>query len=234
MHMKEIHELKKLLVTACQILDAEGIMDELGHFSARAPDGQSILMNGKISPGQTTEADLVQLDLDGNKIQGHLEPAKEIPLHLAVYQRRPDVNALAHTHSPTIVALSTAGIKLQAVDNLGATTFGESVPEFQEYGLVDTFDMGYRIVDIMALNNVIVLKGHGNLIAGSSIKEVCVSAIWAEKSARLQYQALTVGKLHPYPKKELKKIREQVLLGKAYDRTWNYYCWRLQQRMLKT
>ena len=84
MHMKEIHELKKLLVTACQILDAEGIMDELGHFSARAPDGQSVLMNGKISPGQTTEADLVQLDLDGNKIQGHIEPAKEIPLHLAV------------------------------------------------------------------------------------------------------------------------------------------------------
>jgi ribulose-5-phosphate 4-epimerase/fuculose-1-phosphate aldolase len=114
-------------------------------------------MNGKISPGQTTEDDIVLLDLHGNKIRGRLDPAKEIRLHLAVYQRRPDVMAVAHTHSPTIVALSVAGIKLQAVDNLGATTFGESVLILEEYGLVDTFEMGHRIVDAMGLLKMIVL-----------------------------------------------------------------------------
>ena len=70
-------ELKQKLVTACRILDAEGIMDELGHFSVRTPDG-NILMNGKVSPGQATEGDMVLLDLEGNKVEGSVEAAKEI------------------------------------------------------------------------------------------------------------------------------------------------------------
>jgi ribulose-5-phosphate 4-epimerase/fuculose-1-phosphate aldolase len=138
--------------------------------------------------------------------------------------------AVAHTHSPAIVALSIAGVKLQAVDNLGATTFGEAAPLFEEYGLVDTFDMGYRITDMMGSNNVIVLKGHGNLVSGPSIKDACVSAIWAEKSAILQYQSMAVGKPQWYPKKEISKIQEQVSVGKGRDRAWNYYRWRLERR----
>ncbi len=228
--MDTMGELIEALVKGCKILDAEGIMDELGHLSARSPDGSQVLMNGKVSPGQVTQDDIVLLDLNGNKIEGKSEPAKEIPLHLAVYQRRPDVMAIAHTHSPTIVALSIAGVKLQAVDNLGATTFGEAAPLFEEYGLVDTFDMGYRITDAMGSHNVIVLKGHGNLVAGASIQEACVSAIWAEKSALLQYQSMAIGKPQWYPKKEINKIQEQVSAGKGRDRAWNYYRWRLEQR----
>lgn len=225
--MDKIRELTKTLVVACKILDAEGIMDELGHFSARAPDGRHVLMNGKVSPGQVTEDDIVQLDLEGNKVEGKGEPAKEIPLHLAVYQKRPDVMAIAHTHSPTIVALSIAGADLRSVDNLGASTFGEKAPLFEEYGLVDNFEMGHRIAKAMGSQNVIVLKGHGNLVAGGSIQEACVSAIWAEKSALLQYQSMAIGTPHWYPKKEIKKIQTQVSEGKAFERTWNYYRWRL-------
>jgi ribulose-5-phosphate 4-epimerase/fuculose-1-phosphate aldolase len=228
--MDAMKELIETLVKGCRILDAEGIMDELGHLSVRSPEGNTVLMNGKVSPGQVTPDDIVHLDLNGNKIEGKSEPAKEIPLHLAVYQRRPDVMAVAHTHSPAIVALSIAGVKLQAVDNLGATTFGEAAPLFEEYGLVDTFDMGYRITDMMGSNNVIVLKGHGNLVSGPSIKDACVSAIWAEKSAILQYQSMAVGKPQWYPKKEISKIQEQVSVGKGRDRAWNYYRWRLERR----
>ena len=227
--MDTIGELTQTLVTACRILDAEGIMDELGHFSVRLPDSDHVLMNAKVSPGQATPDDIVRLDLDGNKIEGKGEPAKEIPLHLAVFQKRPDVMAIAHTHSPTIVALSIAGVKLQAVDNLGAATFGEKAPLFEEYGIVDTFGMGHRIADAMGSHNIIVLKGHGNLVAGRSIQEACVLAIWAEKSALLQYQSMTIGTPHWYPKKEIKKIQTQVSEGKAFERTWNYYRWRLER-----
>jgi ribulose-5-phosphate 4-epimerase/fuculose-1-phosphate aldolase len=197
--MDAMKELIETLVKGCRILDAEGIMDELGHLSVRSPEGNTVLMNGKVSPGQVTQDDIVHLDLNGNKIEGKSEPAKEIPL--------------------AIVALSIAGVKLQAVDNLGATTFGEAAPLFEEYGLVDTFDMGYRITDMMGSNNVIVLKGHGNLVSGPSIKDACVSAIWAEKSAILQYQSMAVGKPQWYPKKEISKIQ-----------AWNYYRWRLERR----
>lgn len=219
-------ELIKELLTACRILDRNGIIDELGHFSVRIPGEDRVLMNGKISPGQATEDDIILLDLDGNKLDGKLEPAKEIPLHLVVYKRRPDILAVAHTHSPTIVALSAVGITLRAMDNLGATAFGMVAPIFEERGLVDNFDMGHRIMDAMGSSDIVVLKGHGNLIAGESIEESCISAIWAEKAARLQAQAMLLGDPHWFTEAEVKKVRSQVKTANAYKRAWNYYCWR--------
>lgn len=223
-------ELKKMVVTACHILDAEGIMDELGHFSARVPGEARVVMNGKVSPGQAVEEDLVLLDLDGKKIEGRLEPAKEIPLHLSVYQRRPEVMAVAHTHSPTVVALGMAGVTLKAMENLGATIFGTGVPLYEEYGLVDTFEMGYRIVETMGHSQTILLKGHGNIVTGESIQETCISAIWAEKAARLQVQAMLIGTPQVYSEEEVRKVRGQVTGGKAFERAWNYYQWRLGKR----
>ena len=224
--MTSFGELRKKIVTACRILDDQGVMDELGHFSVRPPGENLVLMNGKVSPGQATEEDLVLLDLNGNKIEGAGEPAKEIPLHLSIYQKRPDVTAVAHTHSPTVVALSIAGVRLQAMENLGATIFGDEIAQFDEYGLVDNFDMGYRIVHAMGSSNLIVLKGHGNLVAGKTIEESCISALWMEKAAQLQYQAMLVGKPQAYSAEETAKVRKQVSGGKAFERAWNYYRWK--------
>jgi ribulose-5-phosphate 4-epimerase/fuculose-1-phosphate aldolase len=68
--MDAMKELIETLVKGCRILDAEGIMDELGHLSVRSPEGNTVLMNGKVSPGQDTPDDIVHLDLNGNKIEG--------------------------------------------------------------------------------------------------------------------------------------------------------------------
>ena len=129
--METLSELKDKLILACQILDREGIMDELGHFSVRWPEKDGVLMNGKVSPGQATAEDIVLLDLDGNKLEGNLEPASESPLHLAVYQKRPDVMAIAHTHSPMVITLSIAGIPLRTVENQGASVIGKQAPVFE-------------------------------------------------------------------------------------------------------
>ncbi len=228
--MEAYYELIEKLLTACRILDHEGIIDELGHFSVRIPDTDHVLINGKISPGQACEKDIVLLDLDGNRLKGELEPAKEIPLHLAVYQRCPKVVAVVHTHSPNIVALSAAGIELRAMENLGATAFGEKAPIFEEPGLVDTFAMGYRIVDTMAGSNLAVLKGHGDLVTGESIEETCISALWAEKAAALQSQAMMLGKPDWFSKEVAHKVRDQVIAGKAYQRAWNYFSWRIGKK----
>ena len=74
--MEAISELKETLITACRILDREGMMDELGHFSVRCPEKGGVFINGKVSPGQATEEDIILLDLEGNKLEGDLEAAR--------------------------------------------------------------------------------------------------------------------------------------------------------------
>ena len=225
--METLPELKEKLITACQILDREGVMDELGHFSVRCPEKGGVLINGKVSPGQATAKDIVLLDLDGNKLEGDLEPASESPLHLAVYQKRLDVMAIAHTHSPMVVTLSIAGIPLRTVENQGASVIGKQAPVFEKYGLVDSFELGNEVAEAMGDHNFCVLKSHGNLVAGGSIEEVCVYAIWGEKSAHYQYQAMLLGEPHWYPEEKLERMVEQQLKGKGHIRTWNYYKWKV-------
>jgi len=227
--MEAISELKETLITACHILDEQGMMDELGHFSVRCPEKGGVLINGKVSPGQATEDDIVLLDLEGNKLEGEREAASESPLHLAVYQRRPDVMAVAHTHSPMTVTLSIAGVALRPVENQGASVFGPSVPVFEHYGLINSFELAHCVADALGDQNLCVLKSHGNIVVGGSVEEVCVWTMWAEKAARYQYQAMLLGEPQWYPEIEIDKMVKQQLEGKGHIRTWNYYKWKLTQ-----
>jgi ribulose-5-phosphate 4-epimerase/fuculose-1-phosphate aldolase len=137
--------------------------------------------------------------------------------------------AIAHTHSPMVVTLSIAGDPLRTVENQGAIIIGSGVPVFEKYGLVDSFELGYEVAEVMGSHNFCVLKSHGNLVAGGSIEEVCVHAIWAEKSAGYQYQAMLLGEPHWYPEEEIEKMIQQQLKGKGHVRTWNYYKWKVSQ-----
>lgn len=227
--MKIPEKLRDTLLDACRILDREGVMDELGHFSLRLPDNGGFLINGRVSPGRATARDLVVLDIEGNKLAGESEPALESCLHLAIFKDRPDVNAVAHTHSPYVVTLGIAGVPLRTVENQGASIIGQEAPIFEEYGLVDNFAMAHRLASTLGDHNICSLKSHGNVVVGPSIEEVCVWAIWAEKSAKLQYQAMLLGEPHWYPEEDGKKMAAQQLIGKGHVRTWEYYRWRLGQ-----
>jgi ribulose-5-phosphate 4-epimerase/fuculose-1-phosphate aldolase len=229
--MDELNRIKADLLTACRILDQQGIMDELGHFSARLPEKDRVLINGKVSPGQAREEDLVIVDLEGNVIEGTLEPASETPMHLSVFKKRPDVMAVAHTHSPFIILLGTLGIGLRALDNLGASIVTDETPIFDEYGLIDSFAAADRAADVLGGRTVVMLKGHGSLVVGRTIAEACISNIWAEKAARLQYQALLAREPDWYPAADMAKMSRQMAEGKGYLRSWNYYRWKLSGKV---
>jgi len=158
---QEIEELKRQVVKACKILDNEKITDELGHFSTRIPDTNYILINGKVSPGRATQEDIITVDMDGNKVDGSLEAASETPLHLSIYKKRPDVLAVAHTHSPMVVVLSTLGIKLRPLYNTGASVFSDELPMYEKYGLIDSPEGGDGVAIVLAHHSAVMLKGHG-------------------------------------------------------------------------
>ena len=64
-----------------------------------------------------------------------------------------------------VITLSIAGIKLKAVENMGAIIFPTEVPMFEKYGLVVDMDQAYEVAETMGMNNMVVLRGHGNIVA---------------------------------------------------------------------
>jgi ribulose-5-phosphate 4-epimerase/fuculose-1-phosphate aldolase len=79
----------------------------------------------------------------------------------------------------------------------------------------------------MGDRNVCVLKSHGNIVVAESIEQACVWAIWTEKAARYQYEAMLLGDPDWYPEEQIEKITRQQMVGKSHLRTWNYYKWKV-------
>jgi len=94
----ESTDLAARMVTGCAILSEQGLVEGFGHLSARLP-GDRILMTPRKALALVQEEELLTLDLAGNVLAGEGRPAVESAMHLAIYRHRPDVHAIARTHS---------------------------------------------------------------------------------------------------------------------------------------
>jgi ribulose-5-phosphate 4-epimerase/fuculose-1-phosphate aldolase len=135
----EFDELKRKLVTACHILDREGITDGYGHVSARVPGADAFLTIANVSPGLATVDRLIMQDFDGKYLGGAQTPPNEWPIHACVFKARPDVMSVAHTHSVWSTLFSVLPIKLKPLHHYGKFLSADGPPVYQGVGLVPSF-----------------------------------------------------------------------------------------------
>src|ERR1700722_1427855 len=83
-----------------------------GNISVRLDSRRVLTSPTGISKGLMTPDDLVITDLEGKKISGRRNPSSELPMHLLIYRRRPDVFAVCHAHPPTATGYAAAGLPL--------------------------------------------------------------------------------------------------------------------------
>ena len=192
------------LVTAYKILVNEGILDSFGHISVRCPTNSAHFMMPRAMPPSLVEAqDVLELSIEtsqpidprGRRVNG------ERYLHGEIFKARPDVNAIVHTHSPAVIPLTLVGIPLQPVI-VQAGFLPLEVPNF-EIRDVRGDGRGMQITDMargealarcLGEGPVALLRGHGNVVVGSSVKQATVFAAYTEINARLQMQALALNR----------------------------------------
>ena len=115
-------ELRRLLVLGGKVLVAEGQDDfTRGHISARLPDDASRFLMKPHSVGldEVTAENILTIDLAGEVVAGTGRRHSEIYIHSEVYQARPDVHCVIHTHPPYAIALSATGRPMRAYSQGG-------------------------------------------------------------------------------------------------------------------
>jgi HCOMODA/2-hydroxy-3-carboxy-muconic semialdehyde decarboxylase len=145
------------LVAANRILAAEGVLDGLGHVSVRHPGTAGrYLIARSLAPALVTAADIMEYDLDSNPIdqRGRVMFIERF-IHGEVYRARPDVRAVIHSHSPTVIPFSVSQTPLRPVFN-GAAFLSPFAPVFEiravagmTDGLVRDGALGDRAVALM-------------------------------------------------------------------------------------
>ena len=195
-------ELISDLVAANRILAAEGVLDGFGHVSARHDkDPGRFLLARSMAPALVTAGDVMEFDLDSNPIDGRGRTAYlERFIHGEIYRAHPMVQAVVHSHSPAVIPFGVVGVALRPIFHLGGF-LGAGVPVFEirDAGgpgtdmLIRTAGLGAALAKTLGSAPVALLRGHGNVVVGQSVKEAVFRGIYTEVNARLESEALRLG-----------------------------------------
>jgi len=193
------------LVAANHILFDQGVVDAFGHVSVRhdkRPD--RFLLARNMAPGSVTAGDIIEHDLDGNPVNAHGRKVYlERFIHGELFRRRPDVMAVVHSHSHSIVPLSVVkGAKLRALFHM-AGFIGQDAPVFEirDAGgdgtdlLISDNALGRALAEKFDGADIVLMRGHGSTVAGGSIPQAVYRAVYAELNARYQLEAGHLGEI---------------------------------------
>jgi ribulose-5-phosphate 4-epimerase/fuculose-1-phosphate aldolase len=195
-------ELIDDLVAANRILANEGVLDGFGHVSARHDKNPDrFWLARSMAPALVTAADLLEFDLDGNAVEARGRTAYlERFIHSEIYRSHPEVQAVVHSHSPAVIPFGVVGVQLRPIFHLGGFLgTGAPVFEIRDAGgpatdmLIRNAALGAALAKTLGNAPVALLRGHGDVVVGRSIREAVFRAIYTEVNARLESEALRLG-----------------------------------------
>jgi len=193
------------LVAANRTLARLSVLDAFGHVSVRDPrNPRRYLISRSIAPESVTAADILVLDLDSQTVDAKDDGKllyRERFIHGEIYKARPDVNAVVHSHSPTVVPFTVTRAKLRPLLH-NAGFLGLGVPLFEIRNSVgDATDLMILTPSLgkdlaKKLGNdaaVVLMRGHGDSVVGPSLPNAVFRAYYTEINARQQLAAITIG-----------------------------------------
>jgi HCOMODA/2-hydroxy-3-carboxy-muconic semialdehyde decarboxylase len=206
--------IKKEFVSALRIISHEGLSDAFAHLSARLDEGKKMLFMPRKSPALVKADELFVVDFDT------LVPQSAV--HQAVYKARQDVASVIHFHSPAVILLSVVGRTIEPMHNYSAI-FYEGVPVFEGTGQVESPERATEIAQLLGEAKAVILRGHGAVVVGRSIREACILALYLEESARLQAEAMKLGAAKFIDRAEAERIAKRTFKSASTDRAWEHF-----------
>jgi len=183
----------ELLAACCRILAAEGHESGLaGQVTARAEQpGTWWTLEFGYGFDEATAARMVLVDDDLKPLSGG-RPNPGVRFHIWIYRKRPDVQAIVHTHAPHASALAATGKPLKTIHMDSAMLHGTAhLPDWPGVPVAD--DEGRIISGALGSAKTILLANHGLLAAGASVEEATYLAVFFERAARMQLMAMAAG-----------------------------------------
>ena len=155
-----------------------------------------------MAPGLVRREDIVTFDLDGTALDAagrrvYLERF----IHGEIYRARPDVQAVVHSHSPSVIPFGVTGTPLQPVFHMsGFLAEGSALFEIRDVAgdtdmLISNGGLGAALAAALGSRSAVLMRGHGSTVVGSSVEQAVYRAVYAEVNAKLQLQARQLGEV---------------------------------------
>ena len=185
------------LVAASRILAEHEVLDAYGHVSARSDRRpEHFIMSRSRAPALVTAADLIEWGADSEPVAGDRRKGFiERYIHGEIYRARPEVMAIVHSHSASVIPFGVTRTRLRPIYHMGAFLWS-GTPVFdirrtreENDLLVRDRPLGKALAGSLGSCNCVLMRGHGMTVVGESVQEAVFRAIYTEMNARLQLQA---------------------------------------------
>lgn len=199
--------LPRLLAQLCDLgrhLHARNLLAAAdGNLSLRLSDGRIAMTPTGVAKAALRPTDLAFLQLDGTILSG--KPSSERHLHLEIYRRCPDAQAVGHAHPPTVIGWTLARPDLKELP-------GEGLPEgilaagtipIAPYARPGSPELAASILPFLPEHRLIILARHGALAWGEDLAEVHRGLERVEHLAQILKTATELGGLSPLPESEV-------------------------------
>lgn len=158
---------------------------------------------------ETKPEDVVIINLKGEVVEGSRKPSSELDMHLIFYQRRGDLNALVHTHSPYAKTIATLGWDIPPITYLVA--FAGPNVRCAPYATFGTKELAEKAFEGMIDRRAVLLANHGLIAGAHNIETAFTVAEEIEFSAQIYYQAKAIGEPTMLSEKEM------LVLAKKFE-----------------
>jgi ribulose-5-phosphate 4-epimerase/fuculose-1-phosphate aldolase len=230
--MTDLDQMKRDLVIANHILAREGVTDSLGHVSFRHPERPDrFFLSCSRSPELVSLDDIMEYDLDCNPIDQQGRPMYfERPIHGAVYKVRPDVQSVVHNHAYEVIPFGLTRKPLRACVH-PACGIGSHVGVWDSrdaFGdtdlLITNMERGLHLARSMGMDNSILLRGHGCVVVGETLKIATLNAVYLKINASIMLDSAKLGgEIVCLSDGEIELTKKLVYSDNAVNRMWDYW-----------
>jgi HCOMODA/2-hydroxy-3-carboxy-muconic semialdehyde decarboxylase len=216
------------LVAANHILFHQGVVDGFGHVSVRHDnDAARFLLARNMAPALVTADDIMEFTLDGEAVNARGRAVYlERFIHGEIYRARADVKSIVHSHSPAVIPFGVSSTALRPLYHMSAF-LGDAVPifEIRTVGgpatdmLIRNAALGAALAATLGPRPVALLRGHGSVAVGTSIRQAVFRAVYTEVNARLEAEALRLGTVTFLNEQEATSAAAVIdgQIGRAWD-----------------
>jgi HCOMODA/2-hydroxy-3-carboxy-muconic semialdehyde decarboxylase len=189
------------LVIASRVCVEHGVIDAYGHVSARNPTNpNTYYISRDLAPEFITAADILEMDMESQPINPNSPKSyNERFIHSEIYKARPDVHAIVHNHSHSVVPFSCSNCELRPIFHMSAF-IGLGVPNWDirdaQKGtdmLVRNSFLGKSLADKLSHHPAALMRGHGSVVVGEKIQVAVGRTIYLDQNAKMQYQAMLMA-----------------------------------------
>lgn len=185
--------LQEKLLKAWRFFYKRGFIDGFGHISARMSSPEKILISPLALGPKASAKEFVAVDLEGKPLEGKAPLPGELPIHLEIYKKRPDVGSIAHFHGLYATAFTMADHVLRPSYFI-ASIFKDGIPVHNDSRLISTKERGIALSQTLGQHRAALLKAHGVVVTGSDVEEMVAVAFILEDNAHRVWISAALGR----------------------------------------